>query len=75
MIIYTIIFIYLLVGYLIWRLATYAIGGKQEYYEYLKENHDHPKFLIVVAEILVVVFWPYFIIWSILGGIKHEDNE
>lgn len=75
MIIYAIIFIYLLIGYIIWRLATYSMGGKQGYYEYLEENYDHPKSIIVFSEIMVIVFWPYFIIKSIIGGIIHEDTE
>ena len=72
MIAYALVLLYFISGYCIWRLATGTVGGKEGYYEYLQERFNKPKATLILAEILVITLWPYFIIWSIVGGKSDE---
>lgn len=70
---YVLVILYLVSGYCIWRFATSTIGGKEGYYEYLQGRFKNPKAMLILAEWLVITLWPYFIIWSIVGGDKGEE--
>lgn len=75
MMIFALIMLYLISGYGIWRLGTAGIGGKDGYMEYLfDKGYSHPYATVLIAETLVVIFWPYFIVRGIVDMGK-EDEE
>lgn len=52
--------IYLLIGYLILTTGIEEIGGVEEYKRQLQND-----FQFILAIVLVIVFWPYFLLKAI----------
>lgn len=68
--IYVLLALYFLSGVGVWELGLRAEGGRKSYLMAIAENYDHPRLLFILSEIVVILFWPFFIIRGIV-----RDNE
>lgn len=63
--------LYLSIGYGIFDLGLRSLGGKDNYMECIKEsNPKHYNAAFRVAVVLVVIFWPYYLIKTLIRGDK-----
>lgn len=67
------IVLYLVIGLALFNAAVREIGGKEVYMEHLSSaSHLRSELAYYICGTIVTVFWPWFIIFSI---IQKEDEE
>lgn len=70
-----VIFFYVLIGYILFRIGLSQFGGEEAYLETLKqEGHEHPIASYRFACFLFLTVWPYFLIRGIFGRNEEEDE-
>lgn len=65
--IYVLLALYLISGFIIWSLGLKAEGGSKGYLLRLAEDYGHPYLMFFTAWLAVVIFWPFFIIRGIMS--------
>ena len=61
------VLLYLLIGSRLFTAGVNAMGGSEEYLNYLHETKPNVNAFVMfgVAQFLVIIFWPYFLIKGI----------
>lgn len=69
--IYVLLGLYFLSGFIIWRIGVTDAGGRKKYIMIIAEDHEYPVLLYYLAFIAVVIFWPFFIV----GGLIRRNED
>lgn len=60
------VLLYLIIGSRLFKAGVNGMGGREEYLRFLEEKHptSNPYVMYRVAQFLVIIFWPYFLVIS-----------